>query len=331
MSKFFKRTQKVNETPAPHPPKPIDVMNVDQLLDSINRSVDDQLAGLDTSLDRNLDRSLDARLDAPAPSSAKIERALDVAQEGLAVGVAEFPTEPYRMVRLPRDSQRLFYPENETVPAPPALEAYRSFRTRVLRLQARRQFRTVAITSAAKGDGKTLTSTNLAMCCAQLPQYPVLLVDGDLRTHGAGRCLGYDDGPGLSDVLIGRVPRTAAVVATDVPNLHFVSAGDSTKNPPELFSGAPWKEFMTWCKENFKLVLVDCPPALPLADFELISASCDGILVIARARATNKEALERVLASVDSHKLLGVSLNSVASYDHAYYYYEYGESKKRRR
>ncbi len=312
MSKFFKRTQKVNETPAPRAPQPIDVMNVDQLLDSINRGVDDQLAGLDTT----------------APSDTRIASALDAAQQGPSVGVVEFPTEAYRMVRLPRDPRRLFFPEDETIPAPPALEAYRSFRTRVLRLQARRQFRTVAITSAAKGDGKTLTSTNLALCCAQLPQFPVLLIDGDLRTHGASRCIGHDEGPGLADVLSGRVAREAAVVATDIPNLHFVCAGDATKNPPELFSGAPWKEFIAWCKDNFKLVLVDCPPAFPLADFELISASCDGILVIARARATNKEALERVLAQVDSHKLLGVSLNSVASYDHSYYYYDYGDKRR---
>jgi len=315
LSKFFKRTQKVNETPAPRAAQPIDVMNVDQLLDSINRGVDEQLAGLDTS--------------APsAPSGTKIAIALDAAQQGPSVGVVEFSTEAYRMVRLPRDPRRLFFPEDETVPAPPALEAYRSFRTRVLRLQARRQFRTVAITSAAKGDGKTLTSSNLALCCAQLPQFPVLLIDGDLRTHGASRCIGHDEGPGLADVLSGRVAREAAVVATDIPNLHFVCAGDATKNPPELFSGAPWKEFITWCRDNFKLVLVDCPPALPLADFELISASCDGILVIARARATNKEALERVLAQVDSHKLLGVTLNSVASYDHSYYYYDYGDKRR---
>ena len=315
MSKFFKRTQKVNETPAPRAAQPIDVMNVDQLLDSINRGVDQQLAGLDTS--------------APsAPSGTKIAIALDAAQQGPSVGVVEFSTEAYRMVRLPRDPRRLFFPEDETVPAPPALEAYRSFRTRVLRLQARRQFRTVAITSAAKGDGKTLTSSNLALCCAQLPQFPVLLIDGDLRTHGAGRYLGHDDGPGLADILSGQVAREAAVVATDIPNLHFVSAGEAMKNPPELFSGTSWKEFITWCKDNFKLVLVDCPPALPLADFELISASCDGILVIARARATNKEALERVLAQVDSHKLLGVTLNSVAQYDHSYYYYDYGDKRR---
>ena len=318
MSKFFQRTQKVNETPVPAAPQSLDGLNVDKLLESINRGVDDQLAGLDTS-----------------PADVKVASALDAVQTGSAyaaagpsLGVVEFPSNGYRQVRIPRDPRRLFFPEDESTPAPPALEAYRSFRTRILRLQARRQFRTVAITSAAKGDGKTLTTTNLALCCAQLPQFPVLLIDGDLRTHGAGRYLGHDDGPGLADILSGKVAREAAVVATDIPNLHFLSAGDAMKNPPELFSGAPWKEFITWCKDSFKLVLVDCPPALPLADFELISASCDGILVIARARATNKEALERVLAQVDSHKLLGVTLNSVAQYDHSYYYYDYGDKRR---
>jgi len=308
VSKFFKRTQKVSEIPAERRSQPVDGLSVDKLLETINSSVDDQLASLETS-----------------PFESKTTTALEAATQGASVGVVEFPTEAYRMVRLPRDPRRLFFPEDETVPAPPALEAYRSFRTRVLRLQSRRPFRTVAITSAAKGDGKTLTSTNLALCCAQLPRFPVLLIDGDLRTHGASRCIGHDEGPGLADVLNGRVAREAAVVATDIPNLHFVCAGDATTNPPELFSGAPWKEFITWCKDNFKLVLVDCPPALMLADFELISASCDGILVVARAGATGKQALQGVLAHLDSHKLLGVILNGSA---HSERYYYYGDKRK---
>lgn len=325
MSKFFQRTQKASDAPAIAASQPIDGLNVDKLLENINRGVDDQLAGLEA-----------------APPEVRVASALDAVQAQVEAqvhagptvitkptpDVVEFPSNGYRLVRISRDPRRLFFPEDEITPTPPALEAYRSFRTRVLRLQARRQFRTVAITSSAKGDGKTLTSSNLALCFSQLPEYPVLLIDGDLRTHGASRALGHDDGPGLSEVLSGRVHREEAVVATDVHNLHFVCAGDAMKPPPELFSGSAWKEFITWCKDSFKLVLVDCPPALPLADFELISASCDGILVIARARATQKEALERVLAQVDSHKLLGVTLNSVAQYDHSYYYYDYGDRRR---
>lgn len=313
MSKFFKHTQKMNETSAPGAPQPIDVMNVDALLETINRGVDEQLAALD-----------------PSPAGAKPATARDTGQEGPSVGVVEFPTDPYRVVRIPRHPRRLYFPEDEITPAPPALEAYRSLRTRILRAQARRQFRTVAITSAAPNEGKTLTSANLALCCAQLPQFPVLLIDGDLRTHGASRCLECDEGPGLANVLSGEVSREAAVVATDIPNLHFIGAGDANKPPPELLSGSLWVDFIAWCRDNFKLVLVDCPPALQLADFELISAACERILVVARARTTGKRTLEKMLAQMDSQKLLGITLNDVNHNGRSYYYYYYGSRKRQK-
>jgi capsular exopolysaccharide synthesis family protein len=288
-------------------------MNVDALLETINRGVGDQLAALDM----------------PPPPDAKIATALNSAEDGTSVGVVEFPSHAYRLAHIPRHPRRLFFPEDETTPVPPALEAYRSLRTRILRAQARRQFRTMAITSAAPNEGKTLTSTNLALCCAQLPQFAVLLIDGDLRSHGASRCLEYEDGPGLAEVLSGAASREAAIVATDIPNLHFISAGEATRPPTELLSGAPWVEFITWCRNNFKLVLVDCPPAAHLADFELISASCEKVLVVARARTTRKQAFERMLAQVDSHKLLGISLNDIRHYERSDYYYYESRSKRK--
>ena len=322
MSKLFKRTQKLDEAPLQHSPRPAEVLNVEELLETINRGVDDQVASLDPVMPEvNIATTLDA-------VEVKIATALDAVKERPGVGVVEFPAGGYRQVSIPRNPRRLFFPEEEAVPAPGGLEAYRSFRTRFLRLQAQRQFRTVAITSSAQNEGKTLTSANLALCCAQLSRYPLLLIDGDLRTHGVSRCLGYDEGPGLADVLSGRATREEAVVATDIPNLHFLSAGDAQKPAPELFSGVLWREFIAWCRDHFKLALVDCPPAFPLADFELISASCDGILLVARARVTSKAALERMLAQLDSHKLLGMTLNGANTYHDTYYYYGPRDKRK---
>src|SRR5437660_1398035 len=62
-----------------------------------------------------------------------------------------------------------------------AAESYRALRTRLLRMQSNSGFRSVVITSAIQGDGKTLTAINLALCCAQLSDMKVLLVDSDLR------------------------------------------------------------------------------------------------------------------------------------------------------
>ncbi len=313
MSRFFKRTEKANGGVPERPSRDSQALDVEKLLETIHQTADDQLSGLESSL-----------------RVPKLEAVLDAVQESPsgACDVVEFPTERYSQIRVSRSAERVFFPEDETTPAPPALEAYRSFRARLLRLQAKRHFQTVAVSSAAPNEGKTLTTANLALCCAQLPQFPVLIVDGDLRTRGISKLLGHDGAPGLAELLSGTVACEKAVLATDIPNLHVLPAGDAIKSPPELFSGALWKEFIVWCKQDFKLVLVDCPPVLPLADFDLISAACEALLLVVRERVTDREALQKVLAHVETTKLIGVSLNSVDRNDHKPYEYYYYASRK---
>ena len=182
------------------------------------------------------------------------------------------------------------------------------------------------ITSALAGEGKTLTALNLAQCCAQLHDQRVLLIDADLRTRGLTRLLGLPPGPGLSEVLSGQVQFEDAAMATDTANLYVVGAGGDNPSIAELFTVARWKEFMGWCGESFKLVLIDAPPILPLADFELISAESDGVLMIVLARKTQRGLLQKASAQVDPKKLLGVVFNAVdRSRQEKGYYQYYGQ------
>src|SRR5690349_803383 len=65
-----------------------------------------------------------------------------------------------------------------------AAESCRGLRTRLIRLQSASGFRSVVVTSAIQGDGKTVTSLNIAISLSQLPQCRTLVVDTDLRTGG---------------------------------------------------------------------------------------------------------------------------------------------------
>src|SRR5437660_306937 len=64
------------------------------------------------------------------------------------------------------------------------------------------------------------------------------------------------------------------------------------------------------CGEMFKVILIDAPPILPLADFELISAACDGIVMVVRAHHGQRKALEKTARTLDTKKLLGVVFNA---------------------
>lgn len=208
-----------------------------------------------------------------------------------------------------------------------ALEAYRGLRTKLMRAQAKAGLKSIAITSSLPGEGKTLTTMNLGLCYAQLPQQRVLIIDGDLRTYGLTALLDHPGTMGLADVLAGTVTPDEAFVATNQKNLFVLPAGTVTSPPPEPFTGARWQEFIVRCSEQFSLVLIDTPPILPLADFELISAACDGVVMVVRARHGDREFLQKTASALDRKKLLGVVLNGSDTDEKQYYGYKYADTK----
>jgi capsular exopolysaccharide synthesis family protein len=204
-----------------------------------------------------------------------------------------------------------------------AVESYRALRTRIMRMQATEGIRSVVVSSAVPGDGKTVTTINLGLCYSQVRNRKVLVIDGDLRTRGLSRALGISGGPGLSEVLAGEATFEDAVVATDHANFFVMGAGRNSTPAPELFEADRWKECLNWCAETFSLVLVDSPPVRPLADFELISASCDRVMMVVRALKTQREILQKSVASIDNKKLIGIVFNaSEVAVNRKHYYYQ---------
>jgi len=201
-----------------------------------------------------------------------------------------------------------------------AEESYRALRTRLMRLTAARNLRSIVITSSVPGEGKTLTSLNLALCCSQLHDMRVLLVDGDIRTSGLTRNLGFTSHVGLADVLSGKSTAEAAILESNHPNLYVCGSGSSNVPAPELYAGESWPEFMAWCKESFSLVILDSPPIMTMADVELMTAACDGVLMVVRARHTRRDELQKSAGRIDGKKLLGIIYNAGDGARHNYYY-----------
>jgi protein-tyrosine kinase len=114
----------------------------------------------------------------------------------------------------------------------------------------------------------------------------------------------------LGGILEGSSTYQDAILRTDCPSLYVLPSGDTTSSPPELFAASHWKEFVGWASETFRLVIIDSPPIMNLADFELISAACESAMLVVRARKTDRRALSRVLAQVDPKKLAGVVFNA---------------------
>ena len=209
-----------------------------------------------------------------------------------------------------------------------AFEAYRALRTKLVRFQSSEGVRSVVVSSAEAGEGKTVSALNLAMSLAQLPSQRVLLVDADLRTSGLSAMTGAVETPGLAEVLAGEATFESVPVLTNIRNLYIVGAGDAKRPAADLFAGSRFKEFIGWCNEVFSMIIVDCPPMLGLADFDVVSPACDGVLIVVRAQRTKRDILTNLRPKLQGKKVLGLLLNGQERQHHrthyGYYYSKIG-------
>ena len=224
-------------------------------------------------------------------------------------------------IRLPRTEDRSFLVTQYNPAMQAAVEAYRTLRTRLTKRQAKNGMRSLVVSSAAQGEGKTLTAFNLALCYARMENFPLLIVDADLRGQGLSSLLGEPDSPGLAKILEDECDYQSAILATDLPGLYALPAGSGASPPAELFSGPNWSEFMGWATETFRLVIVDSPPVLNMADFDLLMGACDSAILVVRSRKTLTPELSRILAEVDPAKLAGVVFNASEERVNDYGYY----------
>jgi capsular exopolysaccharide synthesis family protein len=204
-----------------------------------------------------------------------------------------------------------------THPSAPAAEAFRLLRTSVKFLGIERQVRVVQVTSPSAGEGKTMVAANLAVAFAQAGDR-VVLVGGDLRRPRMEEVLDVPLTPGLTAVLIGDVTLPQAIqTAEGVPNLSVLPAGYPPPNPSELLSGERARRLIDVLGQTYDVVVIDCPPVLPVTDALVLARMADTTLLVTSANKTSKRSLTRaveLLRQVDA-PLSGAVLNSASADD----------------
>jgi capsular exopolysaccharide synthesis family protein len=205
--------------------------------------------------------------------------------------------------KLDRSARAIPNTENQAV-----VESYRSLRTKLLQQQAAEPFHTLLLTSSNPQEGKTVTTLNLAFSFSMLPGFKVLLVDGDLRRGSLGTLLGADGYPGLSNLIEGSAAFEDVVLKN--PNTpHILPRGTSNASPAELLHSPHLGAHFGRLADYFSLVLIDSPPVNLVTDAHLLAASCDAVLVVARAFVTTRKGLEKAVQELQPFRILGTVLN----------------------
>lgn len=188
-------------------------------------------------------------------------------------------------------------------------EAYRALRTALL-LSTAAELKVVSLTSAGPGEGKSATSTNLAVVMAQLGKR-VLLIDGDLRKPRLHEVFGISNRAGLVNILAASEDPNRVTASPAVPNLLVIPSGPIPPNPSELLSSDRMREFLRRARSQFDFVIIDTPPVLAVTDATVIGSLSDGVVLCLRAgkvlREDAKTCRDRLV--MNEVKILGTVLN----------------------
>lgn len=204
-------------------------------------------------------------------------------------------------------------------PASAAAEQYRMLYHRLERMRAVRPLKTVALTSAVSGEGKTITAVNLAVAAAAAnPDRKVLLVDCDLRRPKVHAYLGLKSQPGLTEVLRGDAEITEAVRRFSSTRLAVFPAGSPAEDAADLLHSAPMRQVLQLTASHFDEIYLDLPPCLPFADANILSAHCQGVLMVVKAGATSSKRVAAALQNLGDAPVLGCVLNGVDVAEVAY-------------
>lgn len=214
-------------------------------------------------------------------------------------------------------------------------ESYKKARTNITYSVVKKGCKEIAFTSSRKGEGKTLTATNIAIALAQQVDTKVLIVECDLRRPRVHGALNINPAPGITNYLNFECSEQDIVKKTKIENLDAICYGAIPPNPSELLASNTMMELIDKMAERYDYIIFDTPPIGVVIDALPIIKHADGVVVVVRNNTSTFPEFNKTIDALkrSETKILGVIFNEVDSistkkygkgYSYGYYgYYGY--------
>jgi Mrp family chromosome partitioning ATPase len=190
-------------------------------------------------------------------------------------------------------------------------DLYRMLRTQVSQRLSRLGGTTLAVSSAHRGEGKTVTAVNLAISLSMDVNHTVLLVDLDLRAPSVSTVLGLKAELGLESYLTGAAEVADCLVNPGMDRLVVLPTLAPVHGSSEILASPRMASLAQELRGRYpdRLIIYDLPPLLAADDSLVFMEHVDGLLLVVEHGATRSQELERILSMIDGKKLIGTVLN----------------------
>lgn len=188
---------------------------------------------------------------------------------------------------------------------PVTREQYRKLAAVLHKSRLEHDYKVIMLTSAVAGEGKTLTTANLALTLSESYERQVLLIDADLRN------------PKMREIFCVPTPadlqRQEAQEAFPIirvrPRLSLMVAFRPQSDPIGILTSPNMRRTIEEAREAFDWVLIDTPPIGLLPDASLLTTMVDGVILVVSAGTTPYQIVQQAAETIGQNQLIGVVLN----------------------
>ena len=219
----------------------------------------------------------------------------------------------------------------DTMPQSVETEAIRQVRAKLTLAAGGEYPHILTILSYDSGEGKTMTSANLALEVSRSGLH-TLLIDGDLRRSDLHEVFQLPNVYGLSDILQRRdsfhdlLPE--ALLDSGYENLSLLPAGRSAADPGALLSQPRFRDLMDLLGNRYQAIIIDSAPTIGGPDAVFLGEVSDGVVIVVNARRTRLSSLRRSVEELRSGlnvNIYGIVFNRVrlqvtSKYNNYYYH-----------
>ena len=244
----------------------------------------------------------------PPPSVAIVLYDHDRGRDVLAGSQTRIVTSPVKMADPPDPLLAQLVD-----PLSPRTDAYRAIRRRLAAGYGHDASdpdgaRVLGVTSAGRGEGKTVFSLNLALTLRDGARGAVLVVDANPLAPGVAKLLGVTP----PDCFLAQLARHAEnpgapwVVAEPLPRLHVLAIDPRVKHPP-LLDPVAFSQGITRLKQaGYEHIVVDAPHVLGSGNGNVIADAVDALILTALPMKSVRRQMRKAVEQLEPAPILGV-------------------------
>lgn len=183
--------------------------------------------------------------------------------------------------------------------------------------------RTFLVTSSTPDEGKSTTSTALAMILARNGA-KTILIDSDIHRGKLHTVFNTPHYPGFTNYLENEeIDIKELIKTTSIPHLSFLPSGLYVKDSGPALRSAKVGSLLSELKKSFDYIILDTPPITASGDAVILSEYADHLIFCARAKKTSHRQIRYCFNKLSAlkEKVSGLVLTFAKKKNSNYYDY----------